>query len=161
MTARPPRRTDPFQPSRIAHRELRLEVLPFVRELAAGRGDRRDAFCGTADARDPRAVEAVSAAVGLVLDRAEVARDRGTRPLRAPEARELRMMAVAHRPPGEHRLGEERLAPERDQAARVEERRVERPEPQPPPFPRALARRARNSANRSASRCSKPRADGS
>src|SRR5690606_21142938 len=79
-------------------------------------------------APDPLAREAVAPRRRLVVDGREVGGDRGGRRLARPEALELRMLAVAGGPTAQHRLGEQPLAPQRDEAAGIEVLRVQAPQ---------------------------------
>jgi hypothetical protein len=99
-------------------------VLPFVEQLPAGDDQR-----GVGLAKgDPRPVEAVSTAIGLVGDVVKV-RAHGPAGIGVlPEADQLRMADVAARCSSQNGLSEEAFAPQCDQPGRVQISRVKRPE---------------------------------
>ncbi len=80
---------------------------------------------------DLRAIEGVAAGPGLLDHAGEVAVDRGDRVAPRSEALQLRVVTVAARLAAQDGPGEQPLAPERDEAAGVEEAGVEGPEAHP------------------------------
>jgi hypothetical protein len=105
------------------------ELSPQVARLEANLADRcrqgRRGFL----LLDERVVELVASCDRFDVHRREIGRDRRQRVGSAPEASELWVVPVASRPALEDALGEERLAPERDEALGVEVSRVKGPEP--------------------------------
>jgi len=121
-----PRRLREPPPARwIAEAQLGREVLPLELQLPGGLGDPAH----RSPALDAGGVEAVAPSHRLVVDGRQERADGGERIGVGPEAEELRVRAVSPRPPREDLLGEERLAPERDEAAGVQVLRVQGPEP--------------------------------
>src|SRR5579871_6575182 len=106
MSRRPRDGTQPLVPRGIPKPQLRHEVLPFVLDLPP----RRMQPAGELRTADLAGIELVSACDRLPMHTAQIFRDRGERPIAAPEALELRVMCVAARAAGEHRLREQRLA---------------------------------------------------
>src|SRR5690606_20613253 len=80
-------------------------------------------------AADAAPVEAVAAGIGLVRHAAQIAADRGRRVGGGAEPLQLRMVRVAARRPGEHRLREQGFAPARGEALPIQVARMQRPEP--------------------------------
>jgi hypothetical protein len=108
-----------------ANAQLGEEVGALVRELPRGRQD-PDA---RSRRRDLRAIERVAAPLGFPQYRVEISVDGCARRGMRTEALELGVLPIAARASAKHRLREQSLPPERDQAARVEMARVQRPEP--------------------------------
>jgi hypothetical protein len=100
-------------------------MLPFVLELTA-RGDDPAALTQWSDLRS---VEGVSALFGFLLDNRQIAADRAARCGVFLKSQELRMVAIAPRDTTQDRARQQRLAPERHQALRIEMRRVDGPDP--------------------------------
>lgn len=118
------RRSDPAQARvrrRVPQLQLGEEMAPFILDLALGDRD-SDRRSRTAD---PGAIERVAAAGGLLMNLREIRRDRreGRRLFKEPA--QLRVMPIAARRATKHRLGQKRLAPERDEAPRVQVLRMQ------------------------------------
>src|SRR5690349_9618173 len=99
-----------------ARTQLGEEVGALVPELSFGGRD-PDA---RPRSRDLRAIERITAPLGLLQHRVEISVDGGARRGVRTEALELRMVPIAARASAKHRLREQPLAPERHQPARVE-----------------------------------------
>lgn len=108
---------------RRADGELRLEMRPFVRELADGE---RDFVCRTFPSDFP-SVKRVAARCSFVGDSSEIRGDCCTRVIVQSEASELRMIAVAARFSAQHGLREEGFAPACEESRAVEMSGMERP----------------------------------
>jgi hypothetical protein len=108
-----------------ANAQLGEEMGALVRELSGGGRD-PDA---RPRRRDLRAIERVAAPLGFLQHRVEISVDGCARRGVRTEALELGVVPIATRAPAKHRLREQSLPPERDQAARVEMARMQRPEP--------------------------------
>src|SRR6185369_7897212 len=117
---------DPLpMPRRRAALELAVQMLPLVEELPLRLGDtRRRAFGGD----DARRVERVATRGGLVRDGSEVGGDGGRGVGRGAKALQLWVPRVAASATEQHRLREEALPPEGDEAGGVEMTRVQSPE---------------------------------
>lgn len=118
----------PLVGGRVAHGELREEVLSLELELAERDGDRRARRAPA----DLRGVERVAATIGLGEDGVEVPGDRGERLGVPAEPLELRVAAVAPGLAVKHRLREESLPPEGDEPTGVEMLGMQRPEAHAP-----------------------------
>lgn len=124
MAFRPGRGLPDLMGRRAAQRQLVAQVLPFEFELAARHRD-------AADRRrraELAAVEAVAARQRFGMHRRQVRVDRGQRLGVFTEALQLRVVLVAARLAAQHRTRQQGLAPERDQALRIEVPGVEGPE---------------------------------
>ena len=100
-------------------------MAPLVSQLAA-RGAQHDAPPAYAD---PGAAERVAAGRGLLEHGVQVGIDGRERPAVRAEPLELRVVAVAARAAPQHRARQQRLAPQRHQAARIEVAGMYGPEP--------------------------------
>ena len=97
-------------------RRVAPDVRPLVEELAVRLGDRAmESF-----RPDLRRIETIPPADRLLVDAAEVTRQRGCGSGRGEKAVELRVLPVAARAALQNPLREQRLPPQRDQPARVE-----------------------------------------
>jgi hypothetical protein len=97
---------------------------PLVFELAARDPDAP----GTARTGDPLRLELVAAPRSFLLHRVQVRGDAPERRQVGPESGQLRVMPVSLRPAPKHRLRQQALAPQRDQAAAVQISWVEGPD---------------------------------
>lgn len=97
---------------------------PFVLELTA----RRDDPAALAQGSDLRSVEDVSPLFGFLLDNRQIAADGAARCRVLLKSHELRMVPIAPRDTTQDRARQQRLAPERHQAMRIEMRRVDGPD---------------------------------
>jgi hypothetical protein len=105
--------------------ELATEMLPFVEELPLRLGDARD---GGSRCDDASRVERVAARGGLIRNGPQVGGDGFHGVGRGAKALQLRVPRVAARATEEHRLREEGLSPEGDEAGSVEMTRMHSPE---------------------------------
>ena len=112
------------QPFRVALPQLSFQVPPFVKQLAARF---LDSPAGSPTPDFP-SIKFVFAFHGFVVDGFQVGRQSRRWIFRFRKAEKLRMMFVTARRAAKNLLRQQRLAPERDQSARVEIFRVERPE---------------------------------
>lgn len=125
MSARPSHSRERRRARRIAPTKLRQQMTTLPVDLRA-----RDLpALVRSGAGDPAGVERVAAPDRLHTDDPQVRRDTGHGRSRAPKAIELRVTRVAFRAAAQDGLGQERLAPERDEPARVQVLRMEAPEP--------------------------------
>ena len=104
--------------------ELSLQVQPLKRNLS---GADRKGF-DRPDRTELGPVKGIASTHGLVMDGAQVRVDRKARMGMRPEAFQLGMPCIAACLAAEDRPGQQRLAPQGDQALRVEILRMQRPE---------------------------------
>lgn len=107
------------------HGELPQEVFPLVLELASCDDNRRDGAHGA----DFGPIESVAARRSFSVDGTKVRAHGVTRRGVGLEPHELRVMTVAFGRAPQHRPGEQRFAPERDEPLRIEIARMNRPQP--------------------------------
>lgn len=126
---------DPFEgtaPLGAAELELGLEELPLVGKLSLTHLERRGMNGprrrGLPAPVDARGVEGIAATLRLGIDLLEIASHGGGWRGTCPKALELRVGAVAAGAPCEHRLREKRLAPECNEAPRIQVAGMEAPE---------------------------------
>src|SRR5579871_2196675 len=119
---------------RCATSQLSRQVLPLVLELTGGHGERHPPTYRA----DLRRIKCVATCAGLGMDAAQVLRYcRQCCPMTA-EAMQLRMGSVAAGLPAQHRLRQQRFAPQGHEPACIEIARMQRPEA----HARNLSRRA-------------------
>src|SRR3954451_795874 len=116
--------TQTIVPRGIALMQLGQEMLPFEAKLSIGNSQTQRRRLQP----QLRSIEVVAALIGFIRDITEVDGDgRGGITMLA-EPIELRMVSIAARKPGQHRLGQQPFPPERHQPLRVEVPGMERPE---------------------------------
>ena len=110
---------------RTADRQFLKQMKPFMVDLAGGDEDGRL----DSHAADLAAVEGIAAGDCLGMNALQVCTDYGTwRRLRA-KAPKLWMTSIAASVPAQHRLSQQRLSPQRDEALGIEVLRMQRPKP--------------------------------
>ncbi len=121
MTLGPMDTTPPF---RIPKPELRPEMIEFITDLAVRNRD--PGYRHSPAEFGP--VKVVSSGVRFVANGMQVGPYCGKRVRVIPESFELRMMRIAARPASEHGLSEQSLAPDRNQALRIQQPRMQTPQ---------------------------------
>ena len=130
-----------------ASAQFRLEMPPFERQLTT-RHHEAAARSGRTDFSERKPV---SPAPGLVMHGSQVLGDRAEGGTLLAKPGELRVSEVSLRPSAQDRLGQQSLAPHRDQPARIEMLGMNAPEAHPSnSTPRGIARAPGHSMIRSA-----------
>ena len=110
----------------IAPRKFSHQMLPLVGHLPVSDAQ----LANRTDATDLPAIKGVATPRRLGMDRGEIGVDGGAGRWVSAKPFELWMMAIALRAPAQHRLRKQCLAPQRNQALRIEISRMDGPESQ-------------------------------
>src|SRR5688572_2840208 len=110
-------------------------MIPLEFELPPRRHD----TLAVAHRSDLRSIEGITTSIGFGVDDGQIPADCAARGGVLLKSQELRMVTIAARRTTQDRAREQRLTPERNQALRIEMRRMERPDTQPLTLPLPFA----------------------